>query len=77
MTNLEKMKQELIKQIEKMDVESFENLCDVLQDNEDLDIDGSILFDCKTCVEKYGECSSNINCSECSERFERYCREDI
>ena len=75
MTNLEKMKQNLIKQIEKMDVESFENLCDVLQDNEDLDIDGSILFDCKTCVEKYGERSSNINCSECSERFERYCME--
>lgn len=41
MTNLDKMKQELIKQIEKMDAESFENLCDVLQDNEDLDIDGS------------------------------------
>lgn len=77
MTNLEKMKQELIKQIEKMDFESFENLCDVLQDNEDLDIDGSFLFDCKTCAEKYDECSSNINCSECSERFERYCREDI
>lgn len=48
----------------------------VSEDNEDLDIDGSFLFDCKTCAEKYGECSSNINCSECSERFERYCRED-
>lgn len=73
MNNLEKMKQDVISQIEKMDVKEFEKLMDILMEcyeaNEKI-LDVSNLFTCEHCRDKYGKCSSEMN--ECSSRFEKY-----
>ena len=73
MNNLEKMKQDIISQIRKMDVEEFEKLMNILVEYEEANkiiLDVSNLFTCDCCRKKYGKCLSETD--ECSVRFEKY-----
>lgn len=81
MNNLEKMKEELVKRIQNMDCNEFEILVYELLESE-VNIDSeNFLFTCEKCREKYGECKSeykdNISAEDCSERFEKYCVEEV
>ena len=71
MNNLEKMKQDIISQIEKMGVKEFEKLMDILVECNDEEIfDISRMFTCDFCRKKYGKCTEEKD--ECSGRFEKY-----
>lgn len=75
MNNLEKMKQNIISQIQAMDIAKFEQLIDLIDDDI---FDMSELFTCEKCRKRYGSCTPNGDCSVevCSERFERYACSD-
>lgn len=73
MNNLEKMKQDVISQIEKMDAKTFEKFTELLKGNYNTStkvIDLSGIFQCKDCRKKYGDCPDLED--KCSERFEQY-----
>lgn len=70
MTNLEKMKENLIKQIKALNASEFEKLIDVLQGDYPVTgcpVDLSKMFSCDECRKTYGDCSEGKDC--CSERF--------
>lgn len=73
MNNLEKMKQDIISQIEKMNVKEFERLMDILVECDEANekiLDVSNLFTCDYCRKTYGKCSNESD--ECSSRFKKY-----
>lgn len=75
MKNIDRMKQDIIVQIESMNVEKFEKFAKVLIGSEDMEtglIDTSALFDCEKCQKKYGCSEKYENYNECSEKFKRY-----
>lgn len=78
MNNLEKMKAQLIAEIENMDCSEFEVLSDELVESE-ANINKDFLFSCNRCREKYGDCKTDhendFSPEFCSERFEKYCME--
>ena len=84
MNNLEKMKSQIIKKIEQMDVKEFEIFTYMLEDmleESNIKFDKSVLFTCDQCREKYGNCNSDGNEDDyrteiCSERFQKYCMID-
>ena len=70
MTNLEKMKESLIKQIKELSASEFEDLVEILQGDYSVDgcpLDLSEMFSCDKCRETYGDCPEEKDC--CSERF--------
>nr|DAU23860.1 MAG TPA: hypothetical protein [Caudoviricetes sp.] len=75
MKNIDRMKQDIIAQIESMNVEKFEKFTNVLIGSEDMEaglIDTSALFSCEKCQKIY-RCSEKYeNYNECSEKFKRY-----
>lgn len=84
MTNLEKMKEEIISAIQGMDADAFEDFMDsVLTEKEISGYDGKTLLRCSKCEEKYGPCKplrTGIDYPdgnpECGERFRTYCQEE-
>ncbi len=75
MENIDKMKQDIITQIESMSVEKFEKFTNVLIGSTDMEdglIDTSALFDCKKCQKLYGCSEKDDNYNECSEKFKKY-----
>lgn len=75
MKNIDRMKQDIIAQIENMNVEKFEKFTDVLTGSTDMKaglIDTSELFSCEECQKIYGCSEKDDNCNECSEKFKRY-----
>lgn len=70
MTNLEKMKENLIKQIKALDASEFEKLIDTLQGdypNVGYPLNLSEMFSCNECRETYGDCPEEKD--DCSKRF--------
>ena len=70
MTNLEKMKENLINQINELDASEFEKLIEILRGDYSITgcpVDLSEMFSCDECRETYGDCSEGKDC--CSERF--------
>lgn len=75
MENIDKMKQDIIAQIESMSVEKFEKFANVLNGSTDIEdglIDTSALFDCEKCQKIYGCSEKDDNYNECSEKFKMY-----
>ena len=69
-TNLEKMKENLINQINELDASEFEKLIEILRG--DYSITGcplnlSEMFSCDECRETYGNCPEEKD--DCSKRF--------
>jgi len=74
MKNIDRMKQNIIKQIENMSVEEFEKLTSVFDGTTDMPnglIDTSVLFDCNKCQKTYS-CSGDGDFEQCSNRFREY-----
>lgn len=77
MTNLDKMKNYLIKVIKEMDYPQFERLVDLINESDDELFDKVFLFNCEKCKKKYGNCVCEA-CDDrdalglCSERFMKY-----
>ena len=73
MNNLERMKQDVISQINAMDIYQFERLTDMLKEEEIFDL--SNIFQCKDCRRIYGDCSE-IEERVCTKRFKQYALTD-
>ena len=72
-TNLEKMKENLIKQIKALDASEFEKLIDVFQGDYPVTgcpVDLSKMFSCDECRKTYGDCPEEKD--DCSKRFILY-----
>lgn len=72
-TNLEKMKENLIKQIKVLNASEFEKLIDVFQGDYPVNgcpVDLSKMFSCDECRETYGDCPEEKD--DCSKRFILY-----
>ena len=70
MTNLEKMKENLIQQIKTVDSSEFEKLIETLWGNYPITgcpLDLSEMFPCDECREIYGDCPEEKDC--CTERY--------
>lgn len=81
MTNLDLMKQSIIKQIQNMDVEDFECFVDLIINNpDDTTIDTSETFQCEDCRKLYGKCEEKeevvLGITECSIRFRKFARQE-
>lgn len=76
MTQLEKMKKQIILQIEKLDINDFEELNDLLSEQPYFP-NKSMFFTCKDCRKKYGNCSEEDRLTECSERFKKYILSEV
>lgn len=75
MNNLERMKKEVISQIEKMDVNQFEQLVEFVVGNYDeLDesVDYSVVLTCNRCKQEYGGCPESASIELCEKRFRDY-----
>ena len=74
MNNLERMKKDIIAQIEAMDADTFRSAVESLTGkygvSNDLAMDFSQQFLCEACAKEYGECREEENC--CSERFRKF-----
>lgn len=73
MTNLEKMKNFLCRQIRSMDIEQMEKLTDLLEEWDDHGIslfDLDELFSCKVCEDVFGKCADGHR--TCSGRFRQH-----
>lgn len=81
MTNLDKMKQSLIVQIEQMDVETFDNFANILQynltekDSKLLSCEG--LFKCEDCSRVFGDCGTSQSMDICVKRFKEYTLREV
>lgn len=75
MKNIDKMKESIIEQIRKMDLDEFKDFNYVMLGGEGVPdglIDTSELFDCNLC-RKYFRCSGNDgDFDECSANYEKY-----
>lgn len=75
MKNIDKMKQNIVKQIENMSVEEFEKFASVLDGSTDMPkglIDTSVLFDCVKCQKTYSCSGEDDDFEQCSNRFREY-----
>lgn len=77
MTNLDKMKQNIISQITLMDVETFLDFINVLQGQyiEDKIVDFSEIFRCQECKQLFGQCPNAATDKLCIDRFKKYASE--
>lgn len=71
MKNLDKMKQAIISEIQKMNLEEFEEFMEFVLDKYDI----SGLFKCSDCKRLYGECDEVNGRPTCSDRFKHYAME--
>lgn len=82
MTNLDKMKEDVIEQIKEMDVEEFENLlnyCDSFNADEEGIFNCKNLFTCKACREFFGYCGEENHDAgyNCLGQFAKYARMEV
>lgn len=82
MTNLERMKENIIYQIQDMKIEEFEKFLDLISGDyavkkSEIPFDLSKLFLCSDCWEKYGDCNNVEGEDVCSKRFAKYAKEEI
>ena len=77
MTNLDKMKQNIISQITSMDAETFLDFINVLQGQyiEDEIVDFSEIFRCQECKQLFGQCPNAATDKLCIDRFKKYASE--
>ena len=77
MTNLDKMKQNIISQITSMDAETFLDFINVLQGQyiEDQIVDFSEIFRCQECKQLFGQCPNAATDKLCIDRFKKYASE--
>ena len=77
MTNLDKMKQNIISQITLMDAETFLDFINVLQGQyvEDKIVDFFVIFRCQECKQLFGQCPNEATDKLCIERFKKYASE--
>lgn len=77
MNNLEKMKADVISQINAMDIHQFECFIEMLRGEvlEEEIFDLSNIFQCKDCRKIYGDCSENEE-GVCAKRFKIYALTD-
>lgn len=76
MKNIDKMKRNIIEQIENMTVEQFEDFTDMLTGDYNFEkspIDTTDIFMCNNCRERYGKCPEDTYDNQiCAERFKDY-----
>lgn len=76
MKNIDKMKRNIIEQIENMTVEQFEDFADMLTEYYNFRknlIDMSNIFRCSDCKKVYGKCPENTYDNQiCTDRFRDY-----
>lgn len=74
MTNLDRMKQNIITQIIAMDTETFRDFIDLFQEQytKNKIIDCSEMFLCSDCKKLFGQCTDKDTDQFCIERFEKY-----
>lgn len=77
MTNLDKMKQNIISHITSMDAETFLDFINVLQGQyiEDKIVDFSEIFMCQECKQLFGQCPNVATDKLCIDRFKKYASE--
>lgn len=79
MTNLEQIKEKIVKQINDMNSSEILNLLDVLNGStSDTIMDTRELFSCSICRGKYGVCTveKQDNTEECQIKFKKFCSEE-
>lgn len=76
MKNIDRMKQNIIRQIENMTVEQFEDFTDMLTGDynfENSPVDMSDIFRCNICKVMYGKCPEDTYDNQiCADRFRDY-----
>lgn len=82
MTNLDKMKENVIEQIKEMGIEEFENLlncCDSFNVGEDSVFNCENIFPCTACREFFGYCGEENHDAgyNCLGQFEKYARMEV
>lgn len=82
MTNLDKMKENVIEQIKEMGIEEFENLlncCDSFNVGEDSVFNCENIFPCTACREFFGYCGEENHDAgyNCLGQFEKYVRMEV
>lgn len=82
MTNLDKMKENVIEQIKEMGIEEFENLlncCDSFNVGEDSVFNCENIFPCTACCEFFGYCGEENHDAgyNCLGQFEKYARMEV
>lgn len=82
MTNLDKMKENVIEQIKEMGIEEFENLlncCGSFNVGEDSVFNCENIFPCTACREFFGYCGEENHDAgyNCLGQFEKYARMEV
>lgn len=81
MKNIDKMKRNIIEQIENMTVEQFEDFTDMLTGDynfENSPVDMSGIFGCNNCKETYGKCPEDTYDNQiCGDRFRDYALREV
>lgn len=80
MTQLERMKEYVITQIENMPPKDFMRFSEALGGNYEIEnvIETKGLFTCKDCKDKFGTCLIEKNgTKECYDKYAKYCSEEI
>lgn len=82
MTNLDKMKENVIEQIKEMGIEEFENLlncCDSFNVGENSVFNCENIFPCTACREFFGYCGEENHDAgyNCLGQFEKYARMEV
>ena len=82
MTNLDKMKENVIEQIKEMGIEEFENLlncCDSFNVGQDSVFNCENLFPCTACRDFFGYCGEENHDAgyNCLGQFEKYARMEV
>ena len=77
MTNLDRMKENIIDQIKNMNTEQFEQLAVHLQECETIPLDMSDIKFCDICRKEFANCPENDCLSLCSQRFSEYANRQV
>lgn len=77
MTNLDRMKENIIDQIKNMNTEQFEQFAVHLQECETIPLDISDIRFCDICRKEYASCPENDCLSLCSQRFSEYANRQV
>lgn len=80
MKNIDRMKQNIIRQIEDMTVEQYKRLNNILCEKYDFNpesVNKTIIFTCQDCKKLYGKCIESKRTEECDERFVRYMKSEV
>ena len=82
MNRLDKMKANIIDQINNLTPEQFEIFIELISGDytvakEKIPFDASDMFTCKKCFELFGDCNGIEDDSLCGKRFTKYAMENI